>query len=106
ALGLAVIVLVNGAIQNSIVYLTWDVEVAGHRGDGFSAPENTVSSVKSGIQKGVDAVEIDVNLTKDDVLVLSHDPNLNRMAGEDITIRDVTYDEIKDIDIGKLFDDR
>lgn len=104
-LGLAVIVLVNGFIQSSIVYLPWDVEVAGHRGDGYSAPENTVSSVKSGIQKGVDAVEIDVTLTKDDVLVLSHDLDLERMAGVPVTIKDATYDEVKDIDIGKLFDE-
>lgn len=104
-LGLAVIVLVNGIIQSSIVYLPWDVEVAGHRGDGYSAPENTVSSVKSGIKKGVDAVEIDVTLTKDDVLVLSHDLDLERMAGVPINIKDATYDDIKDIDIGKLFDE-
>src|SRR5699024_7715860 len=61
--------------------------------------------VKSGIEKGVDAVEIDVNLTKDDVLVLSHDPNLKRMTGKDINIGDVTYDDIKDIDVGKVFDE-
>lgn len=105
AAGLAVIVLLNGVIQSSIVYLPWDVAVAGHRGDGYSAPENTVSSVQSGIQKGVDAVEIDVTLTKDDVLVLSHDLDLKRMAGVPITIREATYEEIKDIDIGRLFDD-
>lgn len=104
-LGLAAIVLVNGVIQSSIVYLPWDVEVAGHRGDGYSAPENTVSSVKSGIEKGVDAVEIDVTLTKDDVLVLSHDLDLERMAGVPITIKDATYEDVKDIDIGTLFDE-
>src|SRR5699024_12094599 len=56
-------------------------------------------------QKGVDAVEIDVTLTKDDVLVLSHDLDLERMAGVPVTIKDATYDEVKDIDIGKLFDE-
>jgi len=105
AVSLAGIVLVNGVVQSSIVYLPWDVQVAGHRGDGFSAPENTVSSVKSGIKKGVDAVEIDVTLTKDDVLVLSHDRDLKRMAGKPVTIREATYDDIKDIDIGSLFDE-
>src|SRR5699024_6626163 len=105
AVSLAGIVLVNGVVQSSIVYLPWDVQVAGHRGDGFSAPENTVSSVKSGIKKGVDAVEIDVTLTKDDVLVLSHDRDLKRMAGKQVTIREATYDDIKDIDIGSLFDE-
>src|SRR5699024_11148542 len=104
-LGLAVIVLVNGFIQSSIVYLPWVVLVAGHRGDGYSAPENTISSVKSGIKKGVDAVEIDVTLTKDNVLVLSHDSDLKRMAGKSVTIKEATYDEIKDIDIGTPFDE-
>lgn len=105
AVVLAGIVLVNGLVQSSIVYLPWDVEVAGHRGDGFNAPENTVSSVESGIQKGIDAVEIDVTLTKDDVLVLSHDLDLNRLAGEPITIREETYEDIADIDIGRSFDE-
>src|SRR5699024_8513091 len=73
--------------------------------DGYSAPENTISSVKSGIKKGVDAVEIDVTLTKDNVLVLSHDSDLKRMAGKSVTIKEATYDEIKDIDIGTPFDE-
>lgn len=102
---LAGIVLINGFVQSSIVYLPWDVEVAGHRGDGFSAPENTVSSVESGIQKGVDAVEIDVTLTKDDVLVLSHDLDLERLADIPVTIREEDYSDISDIDIGSSFDE-
>ncbi|MUV36402.1 Glycerophosphodiester phosphodiesterase [Lentibacillus sp. JNUCC-1] len=95
----------NYFINDSIVYLPWDVEVAGHKGDGFSAPENSISSIKSGIQKGVDAVEIDVTLTKDNVLVLSHDQDLRRTAGIPAEIKDLTYEELSKIDIGTPFDE-
>ncbi|MGM8364387.1 glycerophosphodiester phosphodiesterase family protein [Virgibacillus sp. W0181] len=97
--------LFNYVIQDSIVYLRWDVAVAGHRGDGFNAPENSISSIHSVIEKGADAVEIDVTLTKDDVLVLSHDLDLMRTAGIPSKISDLTYEELKDIDIGRLYDE-
>src|SRR5699024_5509408 len=100
-LGLAVIVLVNVFIQSSIVYLSCDVEVASQAGDGYTALENTVSSLKSGIQKSLDAVEIDFTLSNDDILVLSNGLVLIRMSSDPVTIKDATYDEVNDIDIGK-----
>lgn len=105
AASLAGIVFINGLVQNSIVYLPWNVSVASHKGDGYNTPENTVASVESAIAKGVAIVEIDVTLTKDDVLVLSHDPDLKRLAGIPKKIRDVTYEELQDIDIGSSFDE-
>lgn len=99
------IVLINGLIQTSIVYLPWDVQIASHKGDGFHSPENSMSAVESAIAKGINIIEIDVTLTKDDVLVLSHDQDLYRTAGISANIKDLTYDELKDIDIGSTFDE-
>lgn len=101
---IAGIVLINGFVQTSIVYLPWDVQVASHKGDGYHSPENSLSAVESAIGKGVEVVEIDVTLTKDDVLILSHDQDLNRIANVPEKIKDVTYEELKDIDIGRTFD--
>lgn len=99
------IVLISGFIQTSIVYLPWNVEVASHKGDGFHSPENSIAAVESAINKGIEVVEIDVTLTKDDKLILSHDQNLNRISGIEADIKDLTYDELKEIDIGRSFDE-
>lgn len=103
AVSAAGVVLINGTVQSSIVYLPWDVEIAGHKGDGYHSPENSVSGVKSAIAKGVSTVEIDVTLTKDNVLVLSHDLDLQRIANNPEQIQHTTYEELKDIDIGSSF---
>lgn len=95
--------LVNYTVNDNVVYLDWNVSVAGHRGDIHSAPENSISSIKSAIEKGVDAVEIDVMITKDGVIVLNHDIDLRRMAGVPTNISDMTYEEVSQIDIGHLF---
>lgn len=98
------IVLLNHLIEHRIVQMKCDVQIAGHRGDGSYGPENSMSSIISAIDKGVDAVEIDVVLTKDDVVVLSHDEDLLRLAGLDLNIADTTYERLSKINIGKSFD--
>lgn len=98
-------IFINSLIQNNLVYLSWDVTVAAHKGDGFNSPENSLSAVESAIEKGVAMVEIDITLTKDDVLVLSHDENLKRQANISKDIKDLTYKELQDIDVGSSFDE-
>ncbi len=54
------------------------VLVASHRGDWRNYPENSIPAIESVIRMGVDIMELDVKLTKDSVLVLSHDGNVRR----------------------------
>lgn len=105
ALGIAGVVFIDSVIQGLIVYLPWNVAVAAHKGDNIHAPENSILAVKSTIANGVEIVEIDVTLTKDNVLVLSHDQDLKRMAGIPDNISDLTYEEIKRVDFGSSFDE-
>ncbi|MBB6452673.1 glycerophosphoryl diester phosphodiesterase [Salirhabdus euzebyi] len=95
--------LLNYTVNNKIVYLKWDVAVAGHRGDVQTAPENSISGIKAAVEKGVDVVEIDVKLTKDGVVILNHDMNLKRVAGVSTNVKDMTYEELAKIDIGAKF---
>ncbi|WP_226036840.1 glycerophosphoryl diester phosphodiesterase membrane domain-containing protein [Aquibacillus saliphilus] len=95
--------LINYTVNETIVYLKWDVSVASHRGDLKSAPENSMSSIRSAIDKGVDAIEVDVQITKDGVIVLNHDYDLERIAGVSSTVKDMTYEEVSKIDIGRLY---
>ena len=52
------------------------VEVQGHRGCRGLRPENTLSAFRHAIELGVDVLELDLGLTRDDVLVVTHDPVL------------------------------
>ena len=54
------------------------VLVACHRGDWRNYPENSIPAIESIIRMGADIMELDVKLTKDSVLVLSHDHNVRR----------------------------
>ena len=71
------------------------MNLIAHRGafDNVSIPENSIKAFQEAIKLGL-AVEYDVQLTKDNVLVVFHDDNLYRMTGIDKKIEDVTFDEI------------
>ena len=48
----------------------------GHRGARALRPENTLPAFEYAIEQGVDVLELDMAITKDDVVVVSHDPIL------------------------------
>src|SRR5436853_38759 len=51
--------------------------VHGHRGARAIYPENTIPAFVYAIESGADALEMDLAVTRDDVLVVSHDPHIN-----------------------------
>ncbi|WDO05913.1 glycerophosphodiester phosphodiesterase [Streptomyces murinus] len=55
------------------------VTAVAHRGDPYRFRENTLDSLRSGLDRGADAVEFDVRLTRDGVPVLLHDDTLERL---------------------------
>ena len=74
-----------------------DVFIIAHRGGGGLFPENTMAAFMGVQNMGVDAVECDVQLTKDGKLAVIHDPDLKRLAGIDIQVRKVDSKEIRRI---------
>ena len=74
------------------------VVVEGHRGFCAVYPENTLLSFEKAIELGVDAVEFDVWLSSDKVPVLMHDGSPRRTCGVDDHLRDMTLEEIKQLD--------
>src|SRR3954464_2883318 len=52
------------------------IQVHGHRGARAMRPENTMPAFEYAIAQGVDALELDMAVTKDGVVVVSHDPEL------------------------------
>ena len=77
-----------------------DLKVIAHRGifDNIKIPENSLQSFKKAINKSY-PFELDVQLTKDNFLVVFHDDNLKRMTGIDKNIQDTTYEEIKNLNL-------
>lgn len=70
----------------------------GHRGACALYPENTLLSYEKAIDMGVDAFEFDIWLSKDKVPVLMHDGNPYRTCGVAGHLRDMTLEEIKQLD--------
>ena len=71
------------------------VVVVAHRGDWRNYPENSIPAIESAIRMGVDIVEIDLKMTSDSVLVLSHDGTCNRTTTGKGPISTMTLDSLK-----------
>lgn len=77
--------------------------VLGHRGYSEKYPENTMMSFDACAENEmIDGIELDVHLCKSGEIVVAHDGNLKRCAGIDRFIEDMTWDELKDIDVGSF----
>ena len=79
------------------------VQIYCHRGLSSEAPENSLEAIDLAISSLSDGVEIDVQETKDGVVIVCHDASLKRIAGKKINIADVTYEELKQYDISYYF---
>lgn len=55
------------------------VQVQGHRGDRGNFPENTIPAFISAVKKGVDVIELDVVISKDKKVVVSHEPFMHSL---------------------------
>lgn len=74
---------------------TTQVIVVAHRGDWRYAPENSIAAIEHSIAVGVDVVELDLQLTKDSVLIVMHDGTLNRTTTGKGNVKDWPLDSIK-----------
>lgn len=77
-----------------------------HRGFSAKYPENTMTAFEKAVEAGCDGIETDVQLTKDNVLVLCHDETLDRTTNNTGFISQYTYKELKSMDFGIKFGDK
>jgi len=75
--------------------------IMGHRGAAALEPENTLLSIGRAIEIGVNAVEIDVHLSKDKEIVVMHDSTVDRTTDGTGPVCSFTVDELKKLDAGK-----
>lgn len=77
--------------------------IVGHRGVAGHFPENTRVSVQAAIELGLKWVEIDVQPTKDKVLVVCHDHTINRCSNGKGRVDDYTLEQLQAFDFGSWF---
>jgi glycerophosphoryl diester phosphodiesterase len=103
-LGLAVALALVSAPgpQRAVPHPPPRVEVYGHRGARARRPENTLAAFRYALEQGVDALELDLAVTADDVLVVSHDPiaSAERCVGGPVVIRATPLAELRKLDCG------
>jgi glycerophosphoryl diester phosphodiesterase len=77
--------------------------VIAHRGASGEYPENTLPAFRAAAEAAVPYFELDVHMTRDGHVVVSHDPDLARMCGLDAQIHQLDLTELKRADAGYAF---
>jgi glycerophosphoryl diester phosphodiesterase len=77
--------------------------VIAHRAGALHAPENSLAALEIAIHQGADYAEIDVQRSRDGVVVVIHDADLMKMARDPLRIRETDYADLARVDIGREF---
>ena len=79
------------------------MKIISHRGYSSQRPENTISSFDYSLEKGFPYIEFDIHITLDGVPVVMHDATVDRTTNGSGQIRDLTLNEMKNLDAGSWF---
>ena len=77
--------------------------VLGHAAGEDVAPHSTMYGFAESVKAGVDVLDLDIQRTKDGVLVVQHDDNTKRTTESDLKISDLTYEQLHQLDNGYWF---
>jgi glycerophosphoryl diester phosphodiesterase len=83
----------KSAVINEAVYGKKVLHIS-HRGGAREGLENTVPTFQHAVDLGSNMLEMDVCMTKDGILVVSHDSYLDRLCGQDLHIHDLNYKDL------------
>ena len=78
-------------------------KLIGHRGVKNLKPENTIESITTAFDLGLECVEIDVKVSKDNIPLLLHDDTLDRTTNGSGLVCDFKFDQINQLDAGYFF---
>lgn len=98
---LAIVYFISAFLGQNIINVGRNVTIAVHRAGYDYAPENSLGSISIAMEQGAEMIEVDVQLTKDNVPVLHHDRTLMKMAGVSFRVEDLTFEELKEYEIGR-----
>jgi glycerophosphoryl diester phosphodiesterase len=99
---LLIMIIVTGGFVSSLFIASLESDELqilniAHRANSGEAPENSLVSLENAINSGADMAEIDVQLTADSVVVVLHDADLMRIAGDPRRVTDVTSAELNEL---------
>ena len=80
--------------------------IIAHRGESFDAPENTLAAINLAWQRNDEAVEIDVNLTADNQIVVIHDNTTKRTGNINLRIKKCLLEDLRKVDVGSFKDSK
>lgn len=105
--GAGLAILVGGCLGG---HPDWDrltdpdeILLVAHRGSMFLWPENTLTSIQGAMDTGADIVEIDLEVTADDEIVVLHDSTVDRTTDGTGRIDELPLEEVKQLDAGYTF---
>ncbi len=78
-------------------------KIFAHRGFSGKYPENTMLAFEKAVEIGVDGIELDVHLTKDNELVIIHDEDIKRTCDGEGLVKDMTAEQLKKYDASATF---
>lgn len=109
AWGAEILVLAIALSQAALILNSFEIRdrvaITAHRGSSWTAPENTLAAIGRALDEGADYIEFDVRLSGDGAVVVSHDNSLRRLTGLDQSLRQMTLEEIRQVDVGSWFGD-
>lgn len=79
------------------------MRIFAHRGFSGNYPENTMLAFRKAYEIGCDGIELDVQLTKDSVMVIMHDETIDRTSSGKGNLRDYTYEQLCGFDCSAKF---
>jgi glycerophosphoryl diester phosphodiesterase len=80
------------------------MKIIGHRGAAGYLPENTLASIKKAIELNVDMVEIDVQMSRDGIVIVLHDRTLDRTTDGKGEVGKMDFNEIRKFNAGTCFE--
>jgi glycerophosphoryl diester phosphodiesterase len=80
--------------------------IFGHRGACAHAPENTLASFRLAVEEGADFIELDAKLSKDQQVMVIHDPTVDRTTNGKGKVNELTLTDLKTLDAGSHFDSK
>ncbi len=77
--------------------------IIGHRGASWARPENTAAAFDLALEEGADGLELDLQLTRDEQVVVFHDKTLSKLGAKHRRIAQYTRAELHQLDVGAWF---
>jgi glycerophosphoryl diester phosphodiesterase len=100
-MALPIFVAVMGLSAARRLNIDETIVVVAHRGYSRQAPENSLSAFRKAIEVGADVIELDVQETADGVVVVLHDRDLMRLAGDSRPIAELSFADARQLDISR-----